>query len=98
MKKHQKILTQAVRELAQGILFLNGFNKEVNVSVNYDDSIIEDTGARKGQMLAEVQAGIANKWEYRMEFYGEDEATAKSKVPKNGETNYFDFVGEKDNA
>jgi A118 family predicted phage portal protein len=98
MKKHQKILTQAVRELAQGILFLNGFNKEVNVTVNYDDSIIEDTGARKGQMLAEVQAGIANKWEYRMEFYGEDEETAKGKEPQREEEGYYDFIGEKNNA
>jgi A118 family predicted phage portal protein len=97
MKKHQKILTQAFMELARGILFLNGFNKEVTVTVNYDDSIIEDTGARKGQMLAEVQAGIANKWEYRMEFYGEDEETAKGKVPQREEEGYYDFIGgEKD--
>jgi A118 family predicted phage portal protein len=98
MKKHQKILTQAFRELAEGILFLNGFNKEVTVTVNYDDSIIEDTGARKGQMLAEVQAGIANKWEYRMEFYGEDEETAKKKEPQREEEGYYDFIGEKNNA
>jgi A118 family predicted phage portal protein len=93
MKKHQKILTEAFRELAEGILFLNGFNKEVNVTVNYDDSIIEDTGARKAQMLAEVQAGIANKWEYRMEFYGEDEETAKGKEPQREEDGDYDFLG-----
>lgn len=93
MKKHQKILTQAFRQLAEGILFLNGFKKGVNVTVNYDDSIIEDTGARKAQMLAETQAGIANKWEYRMEFYGEDEETAKGKVPQREDEGYYDFIG-----
>ena len=103
MKKHQKILTQAFRQLAQGILFLNGYlehspkgslaSKEVNVTVNFDDSIIEDTGARKAQMLAEVQAGIANKWEYRAEFYGEDEEEAKKKTPQKEDEGYYDFVG-----
>jgi hypothetical protein len=99
-------LTQAFRQLAQGILFLRGeqrskgslASKEVNVTVNYDDSIIEDTGARKGQMLAEVQAGIANKWEYRMEFYGEDEEQAKTKVPCREDEGYIDFLSDRNNA
>jgi hypothetical protein len=93
MKKHQKILTKCFMDLVKGILFLSGFNKEVNVTVNYDDSIIEDTGARKGQMLAEVEAGIASKWEYRKEFYGEDEEEAKGKVPQREEDGYVDFIG-----
>jgi A118 family predicted phage portal protein len=98
MKKHQKILTKCFRDLVKGILFLSGYDKEVNVTVNYDDSIIEDTGARKGQMLAEVQAGIANKWEYRMEFYGEDEEQAKGKVPQKEDEPYIDFIEDRNNA
>jgi A118 family predicted phage portal protein len=98
MKKHQKILTQCFRDLVKGILFLSGYDKEVNVTVNYDDSIIEDTGARKGQMLAEVQAGIANKWEYRMEFYGEDEEQAKEKTPQREDEPYIDFIEDRNNA
>jgi A118 family predicted phage portal protein len=98
MKKHQKVLTQCFRDLVKGILFLNGYDKEVNVTINYDDSIIEDTGARKGQMLAEVQAGIANKWEYRMEFYGEDEEQAKLKAPRREDEGYIDFLRDRNNA
>ena len=98
MKKHQKVLTQCFRDLVKGILFLKGYDKEVNVTVNYDDSIIEDTGARKGQMLAEVPAGIANKWEYRMEFYGEDEEQAKEKTPHREDEPYIDFIEDRNNA
>ena len=49
-------------------------------------------------MLAEVQAGIANKWEYRMEFYGEDEKQAKGKVPQKEDETYIDFIEDRNNA
>lgn len=50
------------------------------VFVSWDDSIIEDTPAEKAQMQAEIAAGIASAWEYRVRFYGEDEATARTRA------------------
>jgi hypothetical protein len=35
----------------------------------------------KQTALQEISAGVLNKWEYRRDFMGEDEATAKANVP-----------------
>ena len=35
----------------------------------------------KQTAMQEISAGVLNKWEYRRDFYGEDEATAKENVP-----------------
>ena len=32
--------------------------------------------------MQEVTQGIKDKYEYRMEFFGEDEATARAKTPE----------------
>ncbi len=50
------------------------------ISFEFDDSIIADrkTEFTEKQML--VTAGIMSKWEFRMWYFGEDEATAKAKV------------------
>lgn len=49
---------------------------DVSVTVDFDDSIIQDTASEKAQMLAEVSAGIVPRWMYLQRFYamGEDEA------------------------
>ena len=65
-------MTQAVAELL-------GLGEQ-EVTVNFDDSIIEDTGAEKLRFLQEIRDGVRQKWEYRVRFFGEDEATAKSMV------------------
>lgn len=50
------------------------------VSFEFDDSIVADrkTEFTEKQML--VTAGVMSKWEFRMWYFGEDEATAKAKV------------------
>ena len=48
------------------------------MTVNFDDSIIEDTGAEKDRFLQEIRDGVRQKWEYRVKFFGEDEQTAKA--------------------
>lgn len=50
---------------------------EGDMSVTFDDSIITDTAAEKAQDMAEVAAGLMQPWEYRVRWYGEDEAVAK---------------------
>ena len=59
-----------------------GVNEDVEISVDFDDSIIEDKEtdfARDSRML---QMGIMNDWEFRMKWMNEDEATAKAALPK----------------
>ena len=51
--------------------------EEGDVRVTFDDSIITETSAEKQQDMAEVAAGLMEAWEYRVKWYGEDEATAR---------------------
>ena len=60
-----------------------GFGESVpdegSVSVQYDDSIIQDTVTEKEQDMREVGVTM-NAWEYRAKWYGEDEKTAKARA------------------
>ena len=53
---------------------------EGEVTVQLDDSIEQDTDAEKKQDMAEVAAGLMQRWEYRRKWYGEDEATARRRA------------------
>lgn len=46
-----------------------------------DDQTRKDIQQAKQTALQEISAGVLNKWEYRRDFYGEDEAQAKANVP-----------------
>ena len=46
----------------------------------WDDSIIVDAEAERLRDQQEVAQGLMMKYEYRMKWYGEDEATAKAKL------------------
>lgn len=79
LKKHEKTIGNALTELIQSIADLLGIG-EVTVTISFDDSIITDTDAEKMLFLQEIREGVRQKWEYRVKFYGEDEATAKAMV------------------
>ena len=76
IRKHELLLGQALRDMTKAVASLSGMEAGV-VGVKFDDSIIEDSGARKAQFIAEINAGIRQAWEYRVEFLGEDETTAR---------------------
>lgn len=82
LKKHELLLEGALIGMAQAVAELLGLGEQ-EVTVNFDDSIIEDTGAEKLRFLQEIRDGVRQKWEYRVRFFGEDEATAKSMVAKD---------------
>ena len=46
-----------------------------------DDQTRKDITQAKQTALQEISAGVLNKWEYRRDFMGEDETTAKANVP-----------------
>lgn len=88
IKKHEIILEQVLIELCQIILRLGntamnaGLNEEVEITVDFDDSIIEDKAADFSRDMQLLNAGIMNDWEFRMKWMNEDEATAKAALPK----------------
>lgn len=47
-----------------------------------NDATRKDETAAKQMALQEINAGVKNKWEYRKDFYGEDEAQAKANTPE----------------
>lgn len=46
-----------------------------------DDQTRKDLAQAKQLAMQEISAGVKNKWEYRRDFFGEDEAAAKAAVP-----------------
>ena len=88
IKKHEIILEKALVELCRILLRLGntamnaGLKEDVEISIDFDDSIIEDKSADFNRDLQLLSAGILNDWEFRMKWMNEDEATAKAALPK----------------
>lgn len=88
IKKHEIILEDVLVELCRIILRLGntymgaGLNEDVEISVDFDDSIIEDKQAEFSRDMQLLNAGIMNDWEFRMKWMNEDETTAKAALPK----------------
>lgn len=88
IKKHEIVLEQALVELCRILLRLGntamnaGLDEDVEISIDFDDSIIEDKQTEFSRDMQLLQAGIMNDWEFRMRWMNEDEATAKAALPK----------------
>ena len=89
LKKHEILLNDALIGMVQAIAELEGISSDVDVAINFDDSIIEDTGAEKMRFMQEISNGVRQKYEYRMRFFGEDEATAKAMVSAEDDADPF---------
>lgn len=88
IKKHEIILEDVLIELCRIILRLGntymgaGLNEDVEISVDFDDSIIEDEETDFNRDARMVSMGIMNDWEFRAKWMNEDEQTAKAALPK----------------
>lgn len=86
--KHQLILRDALTELCRILLRLGNkaidvnLNENAEISITFDDSIFIDTESERAQDRLDVNMGAMSLLEYRMKWYGEDEATAKAALPK----------------
>lgn len=66
---------------------------DYEISFAWDDSIVVDAEAERLRDIQEMREGIMSKVEYRMKWYGEDEATAKAKIAEaKGETQEEDDI------
>lgn len=88
IKKHEIILEGVLIELCRIILRLGnqamnaGLDEDVEISVDFDDSIIEDEAADFARDMQLLNAGIMNDWEFRAKWMNEDEDTAKKMLPR----------------
>jgi A118 family predicted phage portal protein len=90
LQKHEIILEQALLDLVRIIIRMGnalgaGINDNVDIDIKFDDSIIEDKQAERSSDRQDVAMGAMPLWEYRMKWYNEDEATAKSRVQMDNE-------------
>ena len=88
IKKMEIVLEQALVELCRILLRLGntamnaGLNEDVEISIDFDDSIIEDKQSEFSRDMQMLNAGIMNDWEFRAKYMNEDEVTAKAALPK----------------
>ena len=83
--KHESLLTGSIIRLVRGAMEMcrqlrGDVIPESPIRVEFDDSIIIDTAAEKAELLAEIAAGVAQPWEYRVRFYGESLEEARENV------------------
>lgn len=83
MKKHEGILEKALVVLMKSLMYMSNeftdlrFDKPDEVAISFDDSIIEDKSTEKENDRKDLDSGILSKVQFRMKWYGEDEATAR---------------------
>ncbi len=107
VRKHELVLRTVLTALARRVLELGnalfgaGLREDVEISVDFDESVIEDRDAefeRDARMLA---LGILAPWEFRAKWQNEDEETARAALREaaeargglNGEEGAEAYVG-----
>lgn len=91
IKKHEIILEDVLKELVQiiirlGIVLGNPLNPDTEITIDFDDSIIEDKQAERQSDRQDVSMGAMPLWEYRAKYYGETEEKAKASVEQPEDT------------
>lgn len=76
IKKHEAALEDAIIDMAKGLLYVEavfGGDKAIKldaeITVNFDDSIIEDTAEIKRQAMLELNVGLISMTEYYRQVY-----------------------------
>lgn len=88
IKKHEIILDDVIKDLIKIIIRLGiatknaGLNEEAGITIDFDDSIIEDKASERSQDRQDVSMGVMSHVEYRAKWYGETEEEAKNKLPE----------------
>ena len=88
IRRHENSLEGAIVSIARAAMHVSrGFGESIPnegiTSVQFDDSIIQDTAAEKEQDMREVGVTMG-AWEYRMRWYGEEESVARERAAEVG--------------
>lgn len=77
----EKNLTTCIKDYVKGLAFCNKlYNSGYDIACNFGDNVLTDEETERQQDRQDMAAGVMQPWEYRMKWYGEDEATAKAMV------------------
>lgn len=80
LKKNELILDTALKGMCKAIAEICGITTTFETTINFDDSIIEDSDAKRTRMQALVTQGKFPLWRYLHEYEGYDEKEAKEIV------------------
>lgn len=82
IQKQQISIEKCLKELCNAIFDVMDVDVENagEVTIQFDDSIIEDKGTERQRDLTDVDKGIMSKAEYRAKWYGETEEDAQKKI------------------
>lgn len=76
IKKHEAMLEDTLIDMARGLLYVeavfggdNAIKLDAEITVDFDDSIIEDTAEIKRQAMLELNVGLISKAEYYRQVY-----------------------------
>lgn len=87
--KHYIVVERALNSLVRGILYIGReilgqpVKEDTDIEIKFEDSYIIDKEQERARDKDDVRDGIMQKWEYRVKWYGEDEATAKAAIAAN---------------
>ncbi len=82
IKKQQITLEKAISDMVYSIAYLCGFDDNFNLSISFDDSIIDDTSALSERALYELKEGVIDEAAYLMRVYKLTESQAVDEVKK----------------
>lgn len=88
IQKHEVLLDSVLKELIRVIIRLGivsgntELEEDCEITIDFDDSIIEDKSAERQQDRQDVSMGVMQLWEYRAKWYHEDKETAKKNLPE----------------
>ena len=90
LQKHEIILDDVIKEIVRiiirlGIILGEPLNIDSEVTIDFDDSIIEDKNAERESDRKDVAMGAMKLEEYRAKWYGETEEKAKTKIQEPAE-------------
>lgn len=91
LKKHEIILENVIKDLIGIIIRLGmvlrvpGLTDEVEITIDFDDSIIEDKTTERQQDRQDVSMGVMRHEEYRAKWYGESEEDALNNLPEQNQ-------------
>lgn len=90
IKKHEILLEDALRQLIQiiirlGMILGNTLNSECEITIDFDDSIIEDKETERSRDRQDVSMGVMSLAEYRAKWYGESEEDAAKNLPEQNQ-------------
>lgn len=90
--KHGIVVEKALRDIVRAMLWVGknilgqSVNPEAQISVEFSDGYIVSDEEKKADDRQDLLNGTLQRYEYRMKWRGEDEATAKAQVQPVGPT------------